>query len=157
MGPDDVEPALEAVAAHDEALVGPARAAFAAALAEDGPPRMLVAEREGRLVGVMGYGPDPWGVADVWWAEWLFVRPEARRQGVAAALYAEVERLLLERACRKVYLDVGNEDEHGAAIAFHRSRGFAQEGSLRDFWADGEDFLVFAKRLRSAQSGDGPS
>lgn len=147
MASADVDAALAAVAAHDPGLVEEAREVFAVAIAEAGPPRMLVAEHGDAVVGVMGCAPDPWGVADVWWAEWLFVLPRARRLGVAKALYAELERSLAERGCRKVYLDVGNESEHRPAIAFHRSQGFVQEGTLRDFWAVGEDFLVFGKHL----------
>jgi GNAT superfamily N-acetyltransferase len=153
----DVGAALAAVASHDPGLVGEARASFERALAEEGPPRMLVAELGGEVAGVMGYSPDPWGVADVWWTEWLFVLPEARRHGVATALSEEIERQLIARGCRKAYLDIGNAERQAAAIAFHRSQGYEQEGALRDFWAEGEDFLVFGKRLDRVQAEPGPS
>jgi GNAT superfamily N-acetyltransferase len=153
----DVEAALAAVASYDPGLITEARASFERALGEDGPPRMLVAECDGEVTGVMGYSPDPWGVADVWWTEWLFVLPKARRRGVATALSEEIERQIVARGCRKVYLDIGNAERQAAAIAFHRSQGYEQEGALRDFWAEGEDFLVFGKRLDEAQAEPGPS
>lgn len=142
----DLEQALVAVAAHDPELVDEARVAFLAALAQP-RPSMCAAELGGAVVGVMGFRDDPWGVPDVYWLEWLFVLPEVRRHGVAAALYGELERRLKALGCRKAYLDVGNAELHTAAIAFHESQGFALEGVLKDFWADGEDFLVFGKRL----------
>lgn len=153
----DVEAALAAVASFDPGLVAEAKVSFGRALDEDGPPRMLVAECDGEVAGVMGYSPDPWGGADVFWTEWLFVLPQARRRGVATALSEEIERRLIARGCRKAYLDVGNPERQAAAIAFHRSQGYRQEGALRDYWAEGEDFLVFGKRLEQAQAEPGPS
>lgn len=147
----DLEAALASVAAFEPSLVGEARISFERALSEDGISRMLVAELEGAVVGVMGYAPDPWGVQDVWWTEWLFVAPEARGRGVATALSKEIERRLVARGCRKAYLDVGNADRQRDAVAFHLSQGYKQEGALRDYWSDGEDFLVFGKRLTANQ------
>ena len=33
-------------------------------------------------------------------------------------------------------------------FTFHLKRGYVLEGTLRDFWADGEDQLIFGKHLR---------
>ncbi|HEU0097455.1 MAG TPA: GNAT family N-acetyltransferase [Allosphingosinicella sp.] len=101
----------------------------------------------GRVLGMTGYRPDPWGVADISWLVWLYVDPAEHRRGIARRLFAHAQDHLRERGCRKVYLDVGNADQHGAAIAFHEQDGFVREGTLRDYWEDGEDFLIFSKRL----------
>ena len=64
----------------------------------------------------------------LWWAaedcllEDLFVREEARNQGLGRALVEGVVDLARERGCRRVELDVN--DNNAAALALYRSAGF---------------------------------
>jgi GNAT superfamily N-acetyltransferase len=102
---------------------------------------------DGIAVGMTGYRPDPWKVPDISWLVWLYIHPDWKRHGIARRLFAHAQDRLRAGNCRKVYLDVGNERQHQAAIAFHERDGFVREGYLRDFWRDGEDFLIFGKRL----------
>jgi ribosomal protein S18 acetylase RimI-like enzyme len=67
-----------------------------------------------------------WRNADFWWIQSVYVRPEARRQGVYAALYREIEaraqaagacgiRLYVEndnQAAMRTYTSLGMEDAH---------------------------------------------
>lgn len=115
-----------------------------------GKPReqeFVVAEIGNRIVGLLGHLRDVWGTPDIWWLNWLYVDPEIRRQGVATNLLLETERRLRKKGCRKVYLDVGNEDTHLEALALYERVGFKLEGKLIDFWRTGEDFLVFGKPI----------
>jgi ribosomal protein S18 acetylase RimI-like enzyme len=144
----DMDRVLELVAMHDSQLVETARVEIGGQLGSD-QARFLVAEVGGKVVGVMGYHVDPWKVPDIFWAVWLFVDIARRRQGVATRLYSVIEQELVARGCRKIYLDVGTKANYQAAIAFHLSNGFELEGYLRDFWEDGEDFLIFGKHLRA--------
>ena len=100
------------------------------------------------IVGTLGYQPDPWKVSSIYWLVWGYVDPSWKRRGIASRLLGLIENEIIELGCRKLYLDIGNESEHHEAIATWTNRGFIQEGYLRDYWEDGEDFLVFAKRLR---------
>ncbi len=100
-----------------------------------------------RPVGMTGFQPDPWRVADISWLVWLYIDGSWKRRGVATMLFHHAQDVLRARGCRKVYLDVGNADAHASAIAFHERDGFVREGFLKDFWEDGEDFIVFGKRL----------
>ena len=64
-----------------------------------------------------------WTAADDCWLEDLFVRPEARRRGLARALVARALQRGCERGCRRVELDT-NEDNR-AAISLYESLGFS--------------------------------
>jgi aminoglycoside 6'-N-acetyltransferase I len=56
--------------------------------------------------------------------EGLYVVPHARRQGVAAALVAEVSRWARERGCGELFSDALLENQ--ASHAMHRALGFAE-------------------------------
>jgi ribosomal protein S18 acetylase RimI-like enzyme len=100
------------------------------------------------IVGTLGYQPDPWKVASISWLVWGYVDPAWKRRGIASRLLKVIEDRLIQMGCRKLYLDIGNENEHLEAIACWTNRGFVREGYLPDYWEDNEDFLVYAKRLR---------
>lgn len=54
----------------------------------------LVAEREGQVVGSLMITTEwsDWRNGTFWWVQSVYVRPDARRQGVYSELYAEVKR-----------------------------------------------------------------
>jgi len=102
-----------------------------------------------KVVGMTGFKPDAWGAADIAWLVWLYVHPDYKRQGIASQLFHAAQDQLREQGVRKAYLDVGNADRQPDAIAFHERDGFVLEGALKDYWAPGEDFLIFGKNLRA--------
>ncbi|HEX7731957.1 MAG TPA: GNAT family N-acetyltransferase [Rhodanobacter sp.] len=73
----------------------------------------LVGERDGVAVGGLLVTREwsDWRNGDYWWIQSVYVVPEARRDGVFRALYAEVERRA--RAARaaslRLYVEAANE------------------------------------------------
>ncbi len=93
-----------------------------------------VAELSGRMAGVMGVGHDdfayePWR----YWAN-LHVHPEARRQGVGRALYAELLSLLTARGAREVRTMLSESDAPG--LQFLRARGWQETWRRHEFRLD---------------------
>ena len=62
------------------------------------------------------------------WMNYLAVAPRFRGRGLGRLLVAEVERLLLERGCPKVNLQVRASNPE--AVAFYRRLGYAQDESI---------------------------
>jgi ribosomal protein S18 acetylase RimI-like enzyme len=62
------------------------------------------------------------------WMNYLAVAPRFRARGYGRALVAHVERLLLERGCPKINLQV--RASNPAAVAFYRRLGYAQDESI---------------------------
>jgi ribosomal protein S18 acetylase RimI-like enzyme len=62
------------------------------------------------------------------WMNYLAVAPRLRGRGYGRALVEHVERLLLERGCPKVNLQVRASNPE--AVAFYRRLGYAQDESI---------------------------
>ena len=88
------------------------------------PEWFLVAESEGRLVGVVMAGYE----GHRGWINYLAVEPGRQRTGVGRQLMAEAERVLRAAGCPKINLQVRPENK--AAIAFYERLGFVVEGAI---------------------------
>jgi ribosomal protein S18 acetylase RimI-like enzyme len=62
------------------------------------------------------------------WVNYLAVHPDHQRAGHARALMAEVERLLEERGCAKVNLQV--RDGNAEALAFYAALGYGVDATV---------------------------
>ena len=62
------------------------------------------------------------------WMNYLAVAPRFRGRGLGRLLVVEIERLLLERGCPKVNLQVRATNLE--AVAFYRRLGYAQDESI---------------------------
>lgn len=82
---------------------------------------VLIAEREGRIIGTAMVGDD----GHRGWVYYLAVAESARRTGLGRSLMAAVEDWLRARGCPKIQLMVrgGNAD----ALAFYETLGLAPQ------------------------------
>jgi len=62
------------------------------------------------------------------WVYYLAVAPEYRRKAFGRRLMQEAERMLIERGCPKINLQVRSENTE--AVAFYRRLGYLQEERL---------------------------
>jgi GNAT superfamily N-acetyltransferase len=115
----------------------------------DGPRRpyyALGAELDGELVGWICWGATPC-TEGTWDLYWLAVDPAAHRGGVATALVTEMERRLAGRA-RLVSIDTSGRPDYAPTHRFYLSRGYAAVARVPDFYAPGDDQVIFTKQLR---------
>ncbi len=77
----------------------------------------LVAERDGRAVGglLVTYEWSDWRAGDFWWIQSVYVVPEARRDGVFRALYADVEQRAAAAGAvgLRLYVEIENRRAQG--------------------------------------------
>jgi ribosomal protein S18 acetylase RimI-like enzyme len=109
------------------------------------PYYALCAEVDGRVVGWICWGATPCTVA-TWDLYWMAVDPEIHGQGVGTALLEEMENRLCDKA-RLIVIDTSGRPDYAPTRAFYRARGYQTAAVVRDFYALGDDQVIFSKRL----------
>ena len=82
-----------------------------------------------------------------WNALLLAVRPERQGKGLGAALMRHVEQTLAERGERVLLVETSGLDAFERTRNFYRKIGYKEEARIREFYAAGEDKVVFRKAL----------
>lgn len=109
----------------------------------------VLAERNGQALGYTCYGPIP-ATARRYDLYWIVVEPWCRNTGVGRLLLAETEHLIRAHGGRRVYAETSGRNDYGPARAFYERRGFHREAVLADFYADGDDKIIYSKPLPDA-------
>jgi len=106
----------------------------------------LSAEAEGTLLGFACFGPTPLthGTFDLYW---ICVRRDVQRTGAGKALMQRVEEEVRRQAGRLIVLDTSGRPEYAPTRHFYESLGYTQAATLPDFYAPGDDLVLFLKRL----------
>ncbi len=77
----------------------------------------------------------------------IAVHPERQGAGHGGALVQALEAALRRQGHRVLIVDTSTTDEFSLTREFYRKNGYAEEARIRDFWAPGDDKVVFWKRL----------
>lgn len=106
----------------------------------------LSALDEGRLVGFACYGPTPLtqGTFDVYW---IAVGKAAKGRGVGRELMARVEAEVRAAGGRMIVLDTSGRPEYAPTRAFYLRLGYTPSATLPDFYAPGDDLIIFTRSL----------
>ena len=106
----------------------------------------VVSEQDGTLTGVAFAEVRP--AADrVWDLTMLGVRPKTQNLGEGTALITAVEQQLITAGARLLVVETSATQQYEGARAFYTARGFDEEARIRDYWTDGDDLVLFRKRL----------
>ena len=107
--------------------------------------RVLGAEVDGRLAGWICWGPTPCtvGTYDLYW---MAVDPRLQGTGIGTALMAEMERRLAGIA-RLIVVETAGRPDYAPTRAFYESRGYRVAATIPEFYAPGDDQVVFVKRV----------
>jgi ribosomal protein S18 acetylase RimI-like enzyme len=100
----------------------------------------------GQLAGYACYGPTA-GTDRTYDLYWIAVHPDAQGRGGGSTLMAEVEHRLASRGARLVVVETSGRTEYAPTRRFYESRGYAPAARVREFYAPGDDRLVFTKRF----------
>ena len=140
-----IEEITRAVGVFREDEVPVALEVFAAAAAGSPDYTAIGAELDGRLSGWICWGPTPCtvGTYDLYW---MAVDPALHGAGVGTALIGLMERRLAGTA-RLIVVETAGRSDYAATRAFYRARGYRATAVIPDFYAPGDDQVVYVKTL----------
>jgi ribosomal protein S18 acetylase RimI-like enzyme len=75
------------------------------------------------------------------------VSQDFQRNGVSSEMMKYIEQLLKHKNGRLLIVETSSDDAQIGARKFYEKIGYTQEAIIRDFWKDGEDKIVFSKKL----------
>lgn len=77
----------------------------------------------------------------------IAVRPDRHGNGIGAGLMAHAEADLAARGGRVLLVETSGLDAFARTRGFYRFIGYDEEARIREFYAAGEDKVVFRKKL----------
>ncbi|MFZ5820440.1 MAG: GNAT family N-acetyltransferase, partial [Chloroflexota bacterium] len=104
-------------------------------------------EREGEdVLGFACVGPR--ALTDrVYDLYWIAVDPRAQGEGVGRRLLQQAEEAARAQDGRILVIETSGAPHYARTRAFYLAAGYRHEATLRDLYADGDDLLIFTKRL----------
>jgi ribosomal protein S18 acetylase RimI-like enzyme len=144
--------------ARVEPLFSPAEAAVVEELLQDYLDRpdhngyFFLSALEGEaLVGFACYGPTPMtqGTYDLYW---IAVSGKRRGAGIGRALMDVVEANVRAAGGRLLVLDTSGREEYAGTRAFYERLGFEQTAEIPDFYAPGDDLVIYRLRMSDPQA-----
>jgi ribosomal protein S18 acetylase RimI-like enzyme len=131
--PDEVDVAVELV---DERLVRGTVSGY----------HFVFAERGDSRAGYACYGPIACTVAsyDLYW---IAVDPQYQGHGVGKLLMRAVEERVVDAGGTRIYVDTSGQAKYEPTRAFYERCGFHCDARLADFYAAGDDRVIYVRVL----------
>lgn len=108
---------------------------------------VFLAYRDGeRVLGYACFGPHSLteGTFDLYW---VAVAREAQGQGIGHALLLQVEDEVRARGGRMILIETSSTPAYAPARRLYESCGYRYEAVVHDFYAPGDDLILFSKLI----------
>ena len=99
-----------------------------------------------RLIGYACFGPTP-GADRTYDLYWIAMHPTLHGHGGGSRLLEEVEERLRARGARLLVVETSSRDDYTRTRRFYEARGYTEAARLREFYAPGDDRVIYTKRL----------
>lgn len=76
---------------------------------------------------------------------WIAVRPTAQGRRIGRRLMAAVEDAVREQGGRRIYIETSSRPDYADTRAFYERCGYVAEATLKDFYAPGDDKVIFVR------------
>jgi ribosomal protein S18 acetylase RimI-like enzyme len=109
---------------------------------------LIESRKEGRLAGFAIFGRTPM-TRFAWDVYWIAVDPSFQRRGIGRELLDAVEKAVLADGDRAVLrVETSGTESYAGVRRFYDAAGYERAGTIRDFYAPGDDFCLYAKEVR---------
>lgn len=107
----------------------------------------VTSEDNGEILGYAYYAPA--AMTDrSWYLYWIAVRKTLQARGVGGTLLRHAEDEIARSGGRVLFIETSSLPHYDLTRRFYLKQGYEQTAALRDFYADGDDMVVFRKRLQ---------
>lgn len=106
---------------------------------------------EGGLLGYACYGPIP-GQHNSFDLYWIAVAPGHQRGGLGRQLIQEAERRVRSQGASDMFIDTSGRAQYKPTRQFYERMGYVQNEVAADFYAPGDDKVIYRKRFAEAAS-----
>jgi ribosomal protein S18 acetylase RimI-like enzyme len=107
---------------------------------------VFIAETDSSIAGYICCGPTPL-TETTWDIYWLAVAPTQQSQGIGKSLLSFAEVSIKENKGKMIVIETSSKPEYGATRRFYRGQRYKLTCRITDFYATGDDKLIFIKRL----------
>lgn len=106
-------------------------------------------EENGTVDGYYCIGPTPMtqGTYDLYW---IATDPRKHRRGVGRQLMEHCEKLIRKQQGRKIVVETSSQPKYEPTRQFYLRRGYLEEARLKDYYAPGDDLVIYTKQLQEA-------
>jgi ribosomal protein S18 acetylase RimI-like enzyme len=103
-------------------------------------------DRPGELLGYTCFGPIP-ATKSSFDLYWIAVSPSEQGKGIGTKLIQKTERMAKEMKATFMFVDTSGREQYTPTRAFYERMGYHVEARISDFYAPGDDKVVYGKRL----------
>lgn len=115
--------------------------------------RFTSALSDGVAVGYVCYGPNTM-TDGTWELYWIAVDPHRQGEGIGSHLMDAVEEDASGKGGRMIAVETSSRPDYLPTLSFYRRRGYRLEATVKNYYAPGDDKLIFVK-VFTGHSGEG--
>ena len=106
----------------------------------------IFAESGDNTIGFCCFGPIPCtlGAFDLYW---IALHDRYRGKGIGKLLLLRIEEMIAEIGGRVIYIETSGLSRYNPTRSFYTGSGYKQVACLKDFYQEGDDKIVYEKRL----------
>ena len=105
-----------------------------------------IAEDASGIAGYACFGPVPL-TASSYDLYWIAVHPRHQGSGLGRQLIEDTEKRAVDSGGTLMFVDTAGREQYRPTRAFYEGVGYHVEARLQDFYAPGDDKVIYARRL----------
>ena len=103
-------------------------------------------ERDGSVIAYAYYAPA--AMTDrTWYLYWIAVQKQTQAAGIGSELLGFLERDIRANRGRILLIETSSLSHYEPTRRFYFKHGYEHHATLRDYYAEGDDMVVFRKRM----------
>ena len=108
--------------------------------------QFLLCENGSDIIGYTCYGYIR-GTKNSYDLFWIVINSGLRGKGIGKRLISETEKVISAHGGKKVYVETSSKGSYFNSRQFYLKCGYTEEAVFKDFYDDGDDKIIYIKKL----------